>query len=168
MGVTADPPLAAARARAATVADIPEIVRLAGVMFASMGVAGDDPGWGRAGAEIVEARLGDDLAVFVVDHPSSAGLAASAAGTIARRLPGPLNPSGRCGYVQWVATDADQRNQGRGRAVMTALLEWFDDNAVEIVELHATRDGEALYRSLGFDDGGPIALRRRRARVDAG
>jgi ribosomal protein S18 acetylase RimI-like enzyme len=135
-------------------------------MFASMGVTGDDHTWARDGAQLVEARLGDDLAVFVVDHPSGSGLAASAAGTIARRLPGPLNPSGRCGYVQWVATDPDQRSQGHGRAVITALLEWFDAR-VDVVELHATPDGEALYRSLGFDDGGPIALRRRRARADA-
>jgi GNAT superfamily N-acetyltransferase len=153
---------ARATARAATVADIPEIVRLAGVMFAAMGVEAEDPGWTLDGAEIVEDRLGDDLAVFVVDHPSGSGLAASAAGTVASRLPGPLNPAGRCGYVQWVATDPELRSEGRGRAVMTALLGWFDANGVDVVELHATPYGEALYRSLGFDDRGPVALRRRR------
>ena len=149
-------------ARAATPDDIDEVVRLAGVMFTSMGLDGDDPTWTAPARDFVEARLGDDLAVFVVDRPEGGGLCASAAGTIAPRLPGPLNPSGRCGYVQWVATDAERRGQGRGRAVMEALLDWFDAEGVAVVELHATAAGEPLYRSIGFDDRGPVALRRRR------
>jgi len=44
---------------------------------------------------------------------------------------------------------------------MDALLGWFSERDVHTVELHATPMAEALYRSMGFDDAGPRALRRR-------
>jgi hypothetical protein len=43
---------------------------------------------------------------------------------------------------------------------MTSLLGWFEEHDVSAVELHATTEGEPLYRSLGFSDAGPRALRR--------
>ena len=148
-------------ARPATTADVDEVVRLAGVMYASMGHDVTDPSWIDAAHRAFEQRLGDDLAVFVVDAPDRPGLAASGAGTIATRLPAPNNVRARVGYIQWIATDEDARRQGHARAVMDALLTWFDDEQVPVVELHATPDGEPLYRELGFDDKGPSALRRR-------
>ena len=72
-----------------------------------------------------------------------------------------MNLTGRSGYVQWVATEPELRRRGAGRAVMRALLAWYGAAGVTVVELHATSDGEPLYRSLGFDDDGPPALRRR-------
>ena len=147
--------------RAATVDDAAEVVRLAAVMYASMGLDVSDPAWMRAAEGAFRSRLGDDLAAFVVDHPGGARLAASGAGTISRRLPSPNNPTARVGYIQWVATDADARRQGFARAVMQALLDWYDEQQVVVVELHATDDGEALYRALGFGQEGGIALRRR-------
>ncbi len=150
-------------ARPAALADADEILRLAGVMFASMGLDLSDRTWEDEGRRHLRERLGADVAVFVVDHPDRDGrLVASAAGTIAARLPGPFNPSGRAGYVQWVCTDPGFRGRGMGRRVMTALLDWFDGRQVRIVELHATPMGEALYLSLGFADApGQRALRRR-------
>jgi GNAT superfamily N-acetyltransferase len=132
-------------------------------MFESMGTDTTDRTWERSGKAQVAERLGGDLAVFVVDHPEEAGrLVACAAGTVAKRLPTPLNPPGIAGYVQWVCTDPDFRRQGLGRSVMEALLEWYDERTVPTVELHATPVAEALYVSLGFGESGPRALRRRR------
>src|SRR5260221_9049981 len=131
-------------------------------MFASMGMDVSDERWLYEGRRHVNERLGHDLAVFVVDHPSQPGrLAASAAGTVTARLPTPVNPSGLTGYVQWVCTDPDLRRRGLGRQVMTSLLRFFDDRGVVTVELHSTQGAEPLYRPLGFGDDGPRALRRR-------
>lgn len=148
----------------ATSADADEVVRLAAAMFESMGLDASTPGWREAGRARFLERVGQGtLAVFVIDDPDRPGrLAASAAGSIVERLPAPLNPDGRAGYVQWVCTDPEFRSRGLGAKVMTALLDWYDASGVEVVELHATAMGESLYRRLGFDDSGPVALRRRR------
>ena len=155
--------------RAAGPGDVPVVVRLAGLMYQSMGLA---PGrdWGEAAAQAMRAGLGSGrLAVFVaVDDDDVADVdserprvVASAAGTIATRLPSPGNTSARVGYVQWVATDPAYRRRGHARAVTEALLRWYDEQGVRSVELHATEAAEPLYRGLGFSDAGPVALRRR-------
>ncbi len=149
------------KARPATLDDAAEVLRLAAVMYASMGQDPTDPRWLETARDQFTSRLGHDLGAFVVDHPDRDGLAASAAATIATRLSGPNNLSGRTACVQWVATDPDARSRGCGRAVMTALLQWCEDEGVVYVELHATKAGEPLYRDLGFTDAGPVALRQR-------
>jgi GNAT superfamily N-acetyltransferase len=151
--------------RLATGADAGEVVRLAALLFETMGLDPSDPTWQEEGQRHVRQRLGHDLAVFVVDDPIAPGhLVGAAAGTVARRLPTPANPSGLAGYVQWVCVDPGFRRRRLGRQVMTALLDWFDARDVRTVELHATPMAEALYRELGFDDSGPRALRRRQPR----
>jgi GNAT superfamily N-acetyltransferase len=130
------------------------IVRLAGVMYQSMGLDASSGTWQRAASEALRARLGRDVAVFVVDDPDTPGvLAASVTGTLARRLPSPRNPDAIAGYIQWVATDPRRRRSGCARAVMTCLLAWFRQAGVRAVELHATSGAEHLYRSLGFGEG---------------
>ena len=71
------------------------------------------------------------------------------AGLEDRRLPGPRDPVGLRGYVYNVATDPAYRRRGFSRACMTAVLEWFAERAVHLVDLRAA-DGEPLYASLGF------------------
>ena len=149
------------QARPATLDDAAEVLRLAAVMYTSMGQDPRDPRWIETAQAQFTSRLGRDLGVFVVDHPDRDGLAASAAATISTRLSGPNNLAGRAAYVQWVATDPKARSRGYGRAVMTALVQWCEDERVVYVELHATEVGEPLYRDLGFTDAGPVALRRR-------
>ncbi len=150
--------------RLAIPADAPEVVRLASVMYASMGVATPANWWDHA-VEAFSRRLsqeGEEVVAFVIDRPGGdGGLAASGVGVTGSRLPSPNNPTGRVGYIQWVATDTTYRRQGMARAVMVGLLSWFDQGQVPVVELHATADGEPLYRSLGFGQEGGVALRRR-------
>lgn len=150
-------------ARLAIPDDASELVRLACVMFASMGWAEPDDAWRVAAAANVAERLGGDVVAAVVPHPTVSGRAvASGAASVSRRLPTPTNPSGAYAYVQWVATDDEFRRRGGARAVMTTMLAWLDAHDVGAVELHATAAGEPLYRALGFWEGtGPPALRRR-------
>jgi ribosomal protein S18 acetylase RimI-like enzyme len=148
-------------ARLATRGDATEVVRLAALMYASMGLVTDQD-WSAHAAATFARRAGDDLVAFVVDRPEGEpGLAASGVGMVSPRLPSPNNPEGRVGYIQWVATEAAFRRQGLARQVLVALLQWFDERRVPVIELHATPEGEPLYRSLGFGQDGAVALRRR-------
>jgi ribosomal protein S18 acetylase RimI-like enzyme len=104
-----------------------------------------------ARAQLAEAdrRLG----AFVVDgDPGDGGphLAACAVGRIEERLPAPVSPRGRFGFVFNVCTDPRYRGLGHARATTQALLEWFAAHGVTRVDLHATPEAEPLYRSLGF------------------
>jgi GNAT superfamily N-acetyltransferase len=101
------------------------------------------------------------VVAFVVDAPDGAGLAACGVATVAARLPGPGNNGGHYGYVQSMATDERWRRRGCGRAVFQSLFDWFTDQGITAIDLHATDDGEALYRSFGFREGETIELRWR-------
>ncbi|MHB1738744.1 MAG: GNAT family N-acetyltransferase [Actinomycetes bacterium] len=149
--------------RLATPGDAAEVISLAALMYEAMGVDASDDRWRQAGSEALTHRLGLDAAVFVVDDPTGGGrLVASGAGTIARRLPGPGNPDAGVGYIQWVSTDPGWRRHGLARRITVSLLHWYEERGVPSIELHATRDGEKLYRSLGFEEGPNPALRLRR------
>ena len=142
----------APQVREAGGSDIPELIRLAEVMFSSVGVDADRAGWRDHAARVLAERLGsDDLAAFVVEDDESGRLVACGAATVAQRLPGPGNPSGRVGYVQWMVTEEGHRRRGLARAVMGAILDWYRGHRVRVVELHASSSGEGLYRSLGFE-----------------
>lgn len=137
--------------RPATPDDIGEVLRLAAIMYRSMGQA---PGadWERGATRAMTERLGGEtMAIFVTDAPEPGRLASCVAGTLGERLPGPLSPERNLtGYVQWMCTDPGYRRRGLARGVLSALLEWFWSRGVTMVELHATVDGEPLYASLGF------------------
>jgi GNAT superfamily N-acetyltransferase len=151
-------------ARRATAADADELVRLGAQMFASMGLDVDANDWRARGADVVRMLDGSDaMGAFAVDDPDRPGrLCAAGVATVGQRLPSPMNPSGRQAYIQWVCTDPGHRRRGLGEVVMRALLDWCASVGVTQVELHATADGEGLYRHLGFADGPNPHLRLRR------
>jgi GNAT superfamily N-acetyltransferase len=140
--------------RPGVAADTAEVLRLATLMYESIGIDASGADWRRVATEHLSERLGQDAAIFVVDHPTDTGrLIATGAGSIARRLPGPANPEAKVGYVQWMSTDPAWRRRGLARQVMLALLEWFRQNDVAVVGLRAAPLGEKLYQDLGFQEG---------------
>lgn len=148
--------------RLATDRDVAEIIRLAGLMYEAMGLGASNERWRLAAARALEQRLGHDVAVFVVDDLAAPGrLAACGAASVTTRLPGPANLDASFGYIQWVSTDPRWRRRGMARAVTQELVEWLRERGVRSIELHATPDGEALYRSLGFGQGQNPGLRLR-------
>jgi ribosomal protein S18 acetylase RimI-like enzyme len=69
------------------------------------------------------------------------------------------------GVVFNLSTDARCRHRGYARACLDALLAWFrDETEAGVINLNATRDGLALYRSLGFTEPRYPALQLRLAR----
>ena len=140
--------------RRAGPADAGGLMELRGVMLGSVTdgtpVGGD---WQRTGAAMLRERLAaaaPAMAAFVVQRIGEAGLAACAVGHVDQRLPGPSDPAGLRGYVSNVVTDPAYRRRGFSRACMTALLEWFAERGVRMVDLRASPEGEPLYASLGF------------------
>jgi len=151
--------------RSARRSDAREVVRLAELMYRSLGLALDEDGWKRwrsSATQAVLARLDADLTVVVAEDPAEPShLVACGAGTIVPRLPGPAADA-RVGYIQWMSTEPAFRRRGLGRAVLRGLLAWFDSQGVDNLELHASPDGASLYRSEGFWEGSTgLALRRR-------
>ncbi|WP_280727117.1 GNAT family N-acetyltransferase [Kitasatospora sp. MAA4] len=148
-------------ARRAAVGDAAEIVRLRAVMTAALFGRSQEGPWDAVTLARLERWLGDPdapTAVFVVDAPDGASLAATAIGTIDERLPHARNPSGVTGYVYGVSTDPRWRRRGFSRAAMRALLGWYADRGVHRIDLHASPSGESLYRELGFTDASGAAL----------
>jgi ribosomal protein S18 acetylase RimI-like enzyme len=156
--------------RRATPDDSSELVRLRGIMIASVAGTEPPPGPWQDSAELfLRARLAEpdesvatSVAAFVVDRPGGPGkLAACAVGSIEYRLARPDNPKGTTGYVFNVATDPDQRRRGYSRACMEELLDWFRRRGVTRVDLKASPEGEPLYASLGFVRTADPAMRLR-------
>ena len=145
-------PLRGVTIRQATVADIPDLVRLRRMMFESMGF--DDP---------VKLDAGDVVAAdyFAQAIPSGeflgwlaitpAGEAVSTSGlVIDQHPPGPGNLSGKTGYIMNVVTHPAYRRRGLARRLVQAALVWLDGQGIQRAELHATDMGRPLYESLGF------------------
>jgi ribosomal protein S18 acetylase RimI-like enzyme len=141
--------------------DAGELVRLRAVMFEAMGVDVQATAWRDACERDLGTRLaaGGDVAGFVVEKPTG-GLASCALGIIRMSLPGPSWPDGRVGYLLNVATDPANRRRGHARAVVEALVQWFDEEGISRVDLFATPEGDGLYRELGFRDSNGVSLTR--------
>jgi GNAT superfamily N-acetyltransferase len=154
------------RLRTARPADADEVARLAELMYRSLGIElapGVWERWRSSAARAVRSRLGVELTAVVAEDPDGpARLVACGAGAISERLPNPSHGDPRVGYVQWMSTEPAWRSRGLGRAVLRALLDWFESQGVDNVELHASVSGASLYRSEGFWEGSTgIAMRRR-------
>lgn len=163
------------RLRRATVHDAPALVQLRSLMFSSMGsdVGSRDAPWRVAAADWFREQLEQpqEFAGFVIEHPDD-GVVSSALGSCDIRAPSPHNVSGAHGRVFNISTEPAHRRCGYGRACLTALLTWFDDDTrVSVVDLNATHDGAGMYLSAGFGEAAFPSMRlhlRRPAAADDG
>lgn len=154
--------------RRAAAADAAALTRLREVMLSDMGMlaAGADPVWRDKSEAWFAQRLDDkdDFAAFVIED-LDLGVVSCAAGVCDRHAPGPGNPGGVQGLVFNMSTDPQHRRRGYARACLDALLAWFrDETEARVINLNATGDGSALYRSLGFTEPRFPALQLRLAR----
>ncbi|WP_435735687.1 GNAT family N-acetyltransferase [Cellulosimicrobium sp. PMB13] len=147
--------------RRARPVDAPALVRLRVELMRAMGESdADGQVWqDRALAWFRDALAADDAAAFVVDEDGA--VVAGALVTLGRGAPSARNPRGLTAHLSNVCTLPSARGRGYGRACVEAAIGWARDAGVDSVALHATPDGEELYRSLGFVDTTYTELRLR-------
>lgn len=151
--------------RPAGAPDVADLVRLRAAFAEALGgdffrPSSTDTSWRHNAATVLERQLAaGTMRVLVVDGDD--GLVACGYGTIMQVIPGPHLPDGRVGYVSSVFTDPAHRRRGHCRAILNGLLAWFDERDVTRVDLHASADSDATYRSLGFVDHPDPSLSRR-------
>lgn len=138
--------------RPTTLPDLEFHVRHRVAMFADMDY-GDE-----AGRESMAATFRDRLRTWLSTGEVRGVLAESEGRVIAgallqfkEALPNPLSPQAVRGYLFNVYTDPAFRGQGLARRMTTTLLEVATAQGVGMVELHASKGAEALYRSMGFE-----------------
>lgn len=148
--------------RPAAAPDIPELLRLRAVMFASVGEHDTGDWWPASELALREGFARGDIAAFVVDHPEQPGrLVACGIVVLLQRLGSPRTPNGRFGHVQSMVTEPEFRRRGLARAILAELLNWCGARDVRSIDLHASAMGEPLYRSMGFVEGSQPELRHR-------
>ena len=144
--------------RRAVVADAADLTRLRGLMLASMGRDVDAPGWVEASEAAFARRLAepDRFAAWVVEVDGRA--VSSGAGWLEEHLPAPGTWDGRRGHIASMSTEPAHQRQGHGRAIFTALMDWFASLGVPRVDLRATPDGRPLYEAFGFRELGGATM----------
>lgn len=152
--------------RLATADDVDELVRLRRVMMGALAVH-DEPTWAVVCGDFLRRTLADGSVAAVVagdpgaardrpaaaDHRGPQPLVACGIGVLVERVPGPETPTGRYGYVCSMVTEPAWRGRGLATGVLECLLAWFSDRGVQKVDLHASDEGEPIYRRLGFREG---------------
>jgi GNAT superfamily N-acetyltransferase len=161
--LTRDGVAAGNQPRAATAADITELVDLRAVMLFSLG---QDPGsagapWRKQSVTWFSERLArpEDWA-FRVIGPVGGPLAACGAAWLIEQLPGPAAPDGRRGYIGFMCTRPGARRRGHGSEIFGSLIEWLSTRGVARLELHASPDGLEMYRRAGFSEDPYLAMYR--------
>ena len=138
--------------RPSTLSDLDLHVAHRVAMFRDMDY-GDEAGHARMAAVFAD-RLRTWLSTGEV-----AGVVATAEGVVAgaallqfkEALPSPLSPQSVRGYLFNVYTEPEFRGRGLARRMTEGLLEEAKRRGVGIVDLHASKDAEKLYRAMGFE-----------------
>jgi GNAT superfamily N-acetyltransferase len=146
--------------RRATVSDAPAIARHRRQMFRDMGYR-DEAHLDSMMAKFlpwVEAKIatGDYLAWFAVDDKEEKvvdreeKIVAGAGLWLMDWPPHMVGSSPLRGNILNVYTEPEFRRRGLARRLMEAAIDWCKTNHIDLVILHASPEGRALYESLGF------------------
>ena len=138
--------------RPATLADLETFVAHRAAMFRDMAY-GDEAGLARMEPEF-RALLRSWLTTGQVRGwiaESDGVVLGGALLELREALPSPLTAQRVRGYLFNVFVAPEARGQGLARRLTEAALEEAKRLGLEMVELHASRDAEALYRGMGFE-----------------
>lgn len=144
--------------RPATADDVAALVELRALMFADMGMTAEGAEW-RASASAWFARAVEDPAICLVVVEDDDRLLACGMAEVHHGAPGPTCPTGRTAHLSNLVTRREARGRGLASRCLAHLLAWAAEHA-DRVELHASADGLAMYRRLGFVETSNPAMRR--------
>jgi ribosomal protein S18 acetylase RimI-like enzyme len=136
--------------RPASASDADALVEMRALMFADLGVTSERSDW-RVSARDWFVRAVDDPFVCLVVIEDNDTLVSCGMAEIQRGAPGPTCPTGRTAHVSNLVTRRDARGRGFATQCMSHLLKWAAEHA-DRVELHASDDGIAMYRRMGFEE----------------
>ncbi len=139
--------------------DLPAVVDLVQGMFVDLGTPDFPISWRESVTEALTRRMGRDASVSLAVDADV--VVAVAVGLIEERLPSPRRPSGKIGYVEWLATHSLHRRRGAARLAMADLLGWFASRDVQVIDVHASVAARGLYEQLGFALPAAASMRRR-------
>jgi GNAT superfamily N-acetyltransferase len=148
--------------RAASIEDIPEILRQRRAMYEDMDYKD---------AESLEAMVSlasGYLTKALSDGSFRAWLAAegdrvvAGGAIIVSRWPAhPYDLECRRATILNVYTDRHYRRRGIARRLMQTMIDWCRSEGFARVNLHASEDGRHLYESMGFEESNEMRLKLR-------
>ncbi len=136
----------------AVVSDAAELASLREEMYFSVHLRETSPDWVKSTEHYFAEEIAQRSTIVSVARSTHDGVVALAAASLRRSVPFPEFPSGNGAYLHSVSTRPSYRHRGLSRSVMEHLIGELRERKLELVELHASWQGEGLYRSLGFDD----------------
>jgi len=98
----------------------------------------------------LESRMGSGEYLGWLAMASDGSVAAGLGLWLMDWPPHVLGAGARRGNIVNVYTEPGHRGRGLARLLMNAALEWCRANGVDVVILHASKDGQRLYDSMGF------------------
>jgi GNAT superfamily N-acetyltransferase len=73
--------------------------------------------------------------------------------------PNPRDPCTERAVILNIFTEPEFRKRGIARQVMLTILDWVKAHGLRSVNLHASREGRALYENLGFEPTNEMRLK---------
>jgi GNAT superfamily N-acetyltransferase len=153
--------------REATLDDIPEIVRQRRRMYEDMHYT--DAASLERSASLNTAFLRKAVAEGSFRSWLACRGSRAVAGGAVLVVPWPAHPYDlecRRATILNVYTEPEYRRQGIARRIMETMIAWCKQEGFVRINLHASEDGQHLYKSLGFEPSNEMRLKLRSARAD--
>jgi GNAT superfamily N-acetyltransferase len=141
------------RVRRATLADLPVVMHHRRSMFEEMKYG--DPlsldATDAASESFFRKKMEEDKYFGWFIEDSEGNVVAGGGIVILDYQPQPLDPSPLRAYVVNMYTESPHRRQGFARLLMDTMIAWCKERRMNLLFLHASKDGRPLYESLGFN-----------------
>lgn len=139
--------------------DIPSLADFREKMFRSFVEASFDyDATKRETVKYLEKRIEQNEFVAWVAETEEGRMIACSAISFYELPPKPWNLTGKYAYLSSMFTERSHRRKGLGRRLLQAALDFAKESGIREVALHATEDGEPLYRSFGFRESNEMKL----------